>query len=213
MWAWGPCTCSTACTLVGGRCALSGWRKGFPGGGAFRRCEGRLGSGAPPPLAACPPGRLSGSTTHVLCMRVCGCGVPELSPWLARPAGAACRGGGGGPSPWGVACQRCEGGLVSGVVPPPAARPPGRAAGVPRPVCPGCGWCGRGDPAPALQCAPLRAGVARCRDADSQRIQFEFTEFTADSFAVRIPCEFGLKFTVLRILGEFALRIRRRRQK
>ena len=51
---------------------------------------------------------------------------------------------------------------MSGAVPPPAARPLGRAAGVPRPVCPGCGWCGRGDPAPAPQRAPLRAGVARC---------------------------------------------------
>ena len=53
---------------------------------------------------------------------------------------------------------------MSGAVPPPAARPPERAARVPRPVCPGCGQCGRGDPAPAPQRAPLRAGVARCGD-------------------------------------------------
>ena len=51
------------------------------------------------------------------------------------------------------------------------------------------------------------------RDADSQRIQFEFAEFAANSFAARIRCEFGLKFSVLRIRGKFALRIRRRRQK
>ena len=50
------------------------------------------------------------------------------------------------------------------------------------------------------------------RDADSQRIQFEFAEFAANSFAARIRCKFGLKFLVLRIRGEFALRIRRRRQ-
>ena len=50
------------------------------------------------------------------------------------------------------------------------------------------------------------------RDADWQRIQFEFAEFAANSFAVRIRCEFGLKFLVLRIRGEFALRIRGRRQ-
>ena len=31
-----------------------------------------------------------------------------------------------------------------------------------RPACPGCGRCGRGDPAPAPQRAPLQAGVARC---------------------------------------------------
>ena len=51
---------------------------------------------------------------------------------------------------------------MSGAVPPPAARPLERAARVPRPVCPGCGRCGRGDPALAPQRAPLRAGVARC---------------------------------------------------
>ena len=52
---------------------------------------------------------------------------------------------------------------MSGAVPPLAARPPERAAArVPRPVCPGCGRCGRVDPAPVPQRAPLRAGVARC---------------------------------------------------
>ena len=63
---------------------------------------------------------------------------------------------------------------MSGAVPPPAARPLERAAWVPRPVCPGCGRCGRGAAegcprggwtlvsAPAPQRAPLRAGVARC---------------------------------------------------
>ena len=61
----------------------------------------------------------------------------------------------------GVACHCYEGRLVSGAVPPPAAGPLERAAGVPRPVCPGCGPCGRGDPAPAPRRAPLRAGVAR----------------------------------------------------
>ena len=92
MWACGPSTSPTACALAGRRCSLWGWRKGVPGGVAFRRCEGRL---------------------------------------------------------------------VSGAVPPPAARPPERAARVPRPACPGCGRCGRVDPAPAPQRAPLRAGVAR----------------------------------------------------
>ena len=48
------------------------------------------------------------------------------------------------------------------------------------------------------------------RDADSQRIQFVFAEFAANSFAARIRCEFGVKFRVLRIRGEFGLRIRRR---
>ena len=91
--AWGLSTGPTACALAGRRCSLWVWRKGVPGGGAFHRCEGRLGLGA---------------------------------------------------------------------VPPPAARPLERAARVPRPVCPGCGRCRRGDPSPAPQRAPLRAGVARC---------------------------------------------------
>ena len=64
--------------------------------------------------------------------------------------------------PRGGAFHRCEERLVSGAVPPPAARPLERAARVPRPVCLGCGRCGRVDPAPAPQRAPLQAGVARC---------------------------------------------------
>ena len=148
--------------LAGWRCSLWGWRKGVPWGGAFHHCEGRLRSGAVPPPTARPLGGLLGSAIHVLPARVCWCGGPTLSPWPACPVGAACHGGGGGPSPGGVACHRFEGRLVSGAVPPPAARPLERGAWVPRPVCPRCGRCGRGDPAPAPQRAPLRASVARC---------------------------------------------------
>ena len=133
-----------------------------PGGVARHRCEGRLVPGAAPPPVARPRGGPSGSTTHMLWARACGCGGPAPSPRPACPVGAACRGGGGGPPPGGVACQRCEGRLVSDAVPPAAARPLGRLAGVPRPVCLGCCRCGRGDPGPAPQRAPLRAGVARC---------------------------------------------------
>ena len=160
--ASGPSTGPTACALAGRRRSLWGWRKGVPEGGAFHRCDGRLRSVAVPPPTARPLGGLWGSVTHVLWARVCGSGGPTLSPRPACPVGAVCRGGGGGPSPGGVACHRCEGRLVSGAVPPPAACPLERAARVPLPVCPGCGRCGRGDPAPAPQRAPLRAGVARC---------------------------------------------------
>ena len=162
MRAWGPSTGPKACALAGRRCLLWGWRKGVPEGGAFHRCEGRLWSGAPPPRTARPLGGLLGSATHMLWARVCGFGGPTLSPRPACPVGAACREGGGRPSPGGVACHRCEGRLVSGAVPLPAARPLVPAAGVLRPVCPGCGRCGRGDPAPAPQRAPLWPGVARC---------------------------------------------------
>ena len=88
---------------------------------------------------------------------------PSTGPTACALAGRRC-------SPWGWrkgvpgggAFHRCEGRPVSGAVPPLAARPLERAARVPRPVCPGCGRCGRGDPAPAPQRAPLRADVARC---------------------------------------------------
>ena len=58
----------------------------------------------------------------------------------AGVVGGRPRGGGGG-----GACHCCEGRLVSGAFPPPTTSPLGRAAGVPRPVCSGCGRCGHGD--------------------------------------------------------------------
>ena len=87
---------------------------------------------------------------------------PSTDPTACALAGRRCRLRGWGKNvPGGVAFHHCEGRLVSGVVPPPAIHPLERAARVPRPVCPGCGRCGRGDPAPVPQRAPLRAGVAR----------------------------------------------------
>ena len=109
MRAWGPSSSPTACAPAGRHCSLWARRKGVPGGGTVHPCEGRLRSGAPPPPTARPPGRLSGSATHMLWARVCGCGGPALSPCLAGPVGAACHRGGGGPSPGRVACHRCRG--------------------------------------------------------------------------------------------------------
>ena len=87
-------------------------------------------------------------------------------PWLVRwCAGALLGVGVVDGHPRGGAFQRCEGRPVLGAVPLPVARPPERAARVPRPVCPGCGRCGRAGPAPAPQRAPLRAGVVRCGGA------------------------------------------------
>ena len=153
--------------LRAGVARCGGGGRASPGGGAFYRCEGHLRPGAPPLPAARPPGGLPGSVTHVLWARVCGCVGAALSPWLACPVGAACRGGGGGPPTGGVACHRCEGRLVSGAVPPPAAHPLERVAGGPRPVCPGCGRCARGDPAPVPQRAPLLSvGMAEGRNPE-----------------------------------------------
>ena len=151
--------------LRAGVARCGGGRRASPEGCLPPLCEGRLRSDAVPPPTARPLGGLLGSATQVLWARMCGCGGPTLSLWPACPVGAACRGGGGGPSPGGMACHRCEGHLVSGAVPPPAASPLERAARVPRPMCPGCVRCGRGDPAPVPQRAPLRAGVARCGDS------------------------------------------------
>ena len=85
---------------------VSGWQQGVPGGGAFYRCEGRLGSCDPPPPAARPLGGLSQSAIQVLWARACGCGGPALSPRPARPVGAARRGAG----PW----RSCAGGRAGG---------------------------------------------------------------------------------------------------
>ena len=142
----------------------AGVAEGRPGGGAFHRCEGRLVSGAVPPPAARPPERAA-RVPRPVCPGCGRCGRVDPAPAPQRAplrAGVARCGGGGRASPGGGAFHRCEGRLVSGAVPPPAARPPERAARVPRPVCPGCGRCGRVHPAPAPQRAPLRGGVARC---------------------------------------------------
>ena len=162
--AWGPSTGPTACALASLRCSLWGWRKGVPGGvpstivrGAW--CQALslprspvLWSGQPGFRVPCVPGAVGAGvgTQHRLhSVRPCGAGV------------ARCGGGGRG-VPGGRAFHHCGGRLVSGAVPPPVARLLEQAARVPRPVCPGCGRCGPGDPAPAPQRAPLRACVARC---------------------------------------------------
>ena len=118
VWAWGPSTSPTACALASRRCALWGWREGVPRGGALRRCEGRLSSGALPPPAARPQGGLSGSATRVLWVLVCGRGGPALSLWLACPAGGCVPRGRWEAVPGGLPFHRCEGRLVSGSFPP-----------------------------------------------------------------------------------------------
>ena len=103
-----------------------------------------------------------GSATRVSRVRSMRAWGPSTGPTARALAGWRCSLWGWRKGvPWGSAFHCCEGRLASGAVPSPAARPLERAVRVPRPVCPGCGRCGRGDPAPAPQRAPLRAGVAR----------------------------------------------------
>ena len=131
------------------------------GGGAFPRCEGHLRSGTHPPPTACPLGGLSGSATHVLPARVCGCGGPALAPWLACPVGGCAPRGW-----WGASWFRRP--------PSPGCPPSWRAAEArwPRDVGAGvgpCGVCGvcavcavvRGASLRlSLWCPPLRWSVA-----------------------------------------------------
>ena len=164
-WCWrgDPALVTQRALLRAAAARCGGGGSASPGGVPFAVVRGgRLSSGALPPPAARPLGGLSGSATHVLWARMCGCWGPALFPWLACPVGGCMPRGWRGSVPGGVAVHGREGRLVSGAVPPPAARLLGRAAWVPRPVCPGCGWCGCGDPAPAPQCAPLQAVVTRC---------------------------------------------------
>ena len=153
---------------------LWGWRQGVPGGGAFYRCEGRLGSCAPPPPTARPLGGLSGSAIHVFRAPACGCGGHALSPRPARPVGAARRGAG----PW----RSCAGGRAGGggacAVPPGCAAgggPVGRGVALPHSVPlpspgrqqSGCHWrCavhgGRGPPYHSGSCSPGFSGYDLC---------------------------------------------------
>ena len=117
---------------------------GRPRGHALCRCEGRLRSGARPPPAARPRGGQSWSAAGVLWARVCGLGNPALSLWCACPAGGRAPQGLAGGCPRVVTSHRCEGPLVSGAFPPPAARPWGRAARTRCPCLPGAGGVGVG---------------------------------------------------------------------
>ena len=157
------CGCPVAGALVRwcvARCGGGGWASlggRFPalrGASGVRRCPspGRPSSGADSQGSA-------NRVSRVRSMRACG---PSTGPTACALAGRRCSLWGWRKGvPGGGAFHRSEGRLVSGAVPPPTARPLERAARVPRPVCPGCGRCGRVDPAPAPQRAPLRAGVAR----------------------------------------------------
>ena len=112
------------------------------------------------PSPDCPP---TGRAVGVRHPHAVGAGVwvwgPITAPLACMPCEGCVPGGWRGALPGGVACHRCKRRLVSGAVPPPAARPLWPAAGVRRPVCPGCVRCGLWEPAPAPQRAPLRPAL------------------------------------------------------
>ena len=123
--AWGPSTGPTARALAGWRCAPWGWRKGVPGGGAVRRCEGRLGSGAPPTPTARPLGGLPGLAGHWLWVL----GVQAWRPVTNPTARALACCGGGMRVPGGGASCLGVGRPGSGALPPPTTRPFGLRPG------------------------------------------------------------------------------------
>ena len=117
------------------------------------RCRGCLRPGARPPPAACPPRGLLGPDTHLLL--ACGLWGPSTVPLAAfMPCGGLRAAEVVGGRPGGVALHCCEGGLVSGAVPLPAAGLWGRAARTCCPGEPGTGAVGMGDAAQALAARP-----------------------------------------------------------
>ena len=138
--------------------AHSGGGMRVPGGGASCLGVGRPGSGALPPPTAPPLGGLPGPTTHWLWVRG-GAGVgTRHQPHSARSCVL-----------WGRHLGARGGRLLPGCgasgvgrSPNPDCPPFGRLAGAHYQLAVGAGGCRRGDPSPAPQRAPLRAGVARC---------------------------------------------------
>ena len=160
-----PCGARVARRGGGGRAS--------PGGGAVRRCEGRLGSGATPPPAARPAlvwgvrgralsnprplvrsGVRLGPTTHWLWVR----GVRAWGPVTKITARALACCGGGMRVPGGGASCLGVGRPGTGALPPPTSRPFRRAAGVHHLLAVGPGAAGVGtrhQPHSARPCALL----------------------------------------------------------
>ena len=107
-----------------------------PGGGALRRCQGRLSSSALPSTGARPQGGLLGSAAQVLWARVCARVGPALSLWLACPAGG-CVPRRWEAVPWGAALHCCEGCLGQALSLPWPPVPWGERPVVREPCLPG----------------------------------------------------------------------------
>ena len=128
------------------------------GGVACHYFEGRLVSGAVPPLTGRPLGWLPGPTTHWPWVRG-GVGVgTRHQPHSAR---SCVLWGRHEVAPGGRLLPECRASGV-GRSPPPDCPPSGPAAGAHYPLAVGAGGCRRGDPSPTPQRALLRAGFARC---------------------------------------------------
>ena len=155
MRAWGHVTNPTARALASWLCALWGRHEGAPWGEPLAWVWGVRVARSPTPdhssFQACDRGPLPTS---------CGCGQcgrGDPSPTPPRAGFARC--GGGMRVPGGGRLLPGRAGL--GALPPPTARPLGRAAGAHYPLAVGAGYAGVGtrhQPHSAL----LEAGLARC---------------------------------------------------
>ena len=130
---------------------------------------GRPGSVALPPPTARPLGGLPGPTTHWLWVRGGAGEGSRHQPHSARSLRAGFEPHGTRSFVLGGRLEGARGGRLlpwcgaSGVgrSPTPDSPPSGRTAGAHYPLAVGAGGCGRGDPSPTPQRAPLRAGFAR----------------------------------------------------
>ena len=109
--------------------------------------------------AARPRGRQSDPLPTCFGRGCAGVG-PRTGPLARVPCGVSRAAGVAGGCPRGGIFHHCEQRLVSGALPPPAARHWGDDRAL-LPVFSLRWWCGRGDPSPALQRALLRGGVGR----------------------------------------------------
>ena len=173
--------CGRGCVGVGAQHCLSGLHAlwGLRVAGVVGGCP--RGGGLPPLRGApgvrlCPSsGRPSsgagsqGSATRVSRVRSVRAWGPSTSPTACALAGRRCSLWGWRKGvPRGGACHRCEGRVVSGAAPPPAARPLEWAARVPRTSVPGAVSAGVGTqhrPHSVRPCGPalLAVGVAEGR--------------------------------------------------
>ena len=159
--AWGPVTNPTARAAACWLCALWGRHEGARGGRLLPAC-GASGVGRSP-TPDCPPSGRAAGDHYPLAVRLGGCGRGDTSPTpqraLLRAGFERC--GGGMRVPGGGRLLPGCGASGVGCSPHPDCPPSGRAAGANYPLAVGAGECGRGDPSPTPERAPLRAGFAR----------------------------------------------------
>ena len=121
-----------------------GVAEGLPRGGCLRSLLGASEVGRSPS----PNCSLTGRAVGVRHPHAVGAGVwawgPITAPLACMPCGGCVPRGWQGALPGGGACHRCEGRLVSGAVPPPAARPLVRGAESRHPCVPGAVGAGVG---------------------------------------------------------------------